>query len=222
MDMGVVAATAPVPELVLVAVAEADLHPVMEALPTRWRDRLALLQNELLPRDWEAHGILDPTIISVWFEKKKGQDVKVIIPSPVFGSHARALVDALAAIDIPAREVDSPESMLLELVVKNAYILTGNIAGLAVGGDVGTLWRHRRDVAKAVSRDVLDVQEYLVGRSLDRARIERGMVEAFDGDPAHQCLGRSAPARLARALRLAEEAGLDVPTLRAIEAQVSP
>ena len=41
------------------------------------------------------------------------------------------------------------------------------------------------------------------------------MSEAFDGDPAHGCTGRSAPARLARAIRHADEFGLTVPMLRA-------
>ncbi len=42
------------------------------------------------------------------------------------------------------------------------------------------------------------------------------MLRAFDGDPAHRCMGRSAPARLARALEHAEHLRLPVPTLRAI------
>jgi hypothetical protein len=44
------------------------------------------------------------------------------------------------------------------------------------------------------------------------------MLAAFDGDPEHKCMGRSAPARLARAIRQADEAGLDVPRLREIAA----
>jgi len=42
------------------------------------------------------------------------------------------------------------------------------------------------------------------------------MLQAFDGDPDHGCMGRSAPARLARALQQANEAGLAVPKLRQI------
>ena len=44
------------------------------------------------------------------------------------------------------------------------------------------------------------------------------MLTAFEGDPEHNCMGRSAPARLARAIRQADAAGLDVPRLREIAA----
>ena len=88
MDMTKLAGALAPPKLVLVAVGEADLHPVLEQIPEAWKDRLALLQNELLPRDWEQHGLNHPTVISVWFEKKKGQDYKVLVPSPVYGESA--------------------------------------------------------------------------------------------------------------------------------------
>ena len=58
----------------------------------------------------------------------------------------------------------------------------------------------------------------LTGVSHDRDKLVAGMLEAFDGDPAHGCTGRSAPARLARAIQHADEFGLAVPTLRALAA----
>jgi hypothetical protein len=42
------------------------------------------------------------------------------------------------------------------------------------------------------------------------------MVEAIAADPEHLCTGRSAPARLARAIEHAYAAGLPAPILRAI------
>ena len=71
-DVQALASEIPAPLMVLVAVAEADLHAVLESVPPGWRERLALLQNELLPRDWKQHGLDAPTVISVWFEKNKG------------------------------------------------------------------------------------------------------------------------------------------------------
>ena len=85
----------PEPRLVLVAVAEKDFHPVMETLPDQWRNHLVLLQNELLPRDWQAHDIDNPTVISVWFEKKKGMDYNAILPSPVYGTMANLIAESL-------------------------------------------------------------------------------------------------------------------------------
>ena len=48
------------PELVLLAVAEADLHAQLAKVPEVWKGRLVLLQNELLPRDWQQYGISPP------------------------------------------------------------------------------------------------------------------------------------------------------------------
>lgn len=218
-DMDIVAARAPEPALVLVAVAEADLHTVLKNLPPNWRGRLGLLQNELLPRDWLAHGITDPTVVSVWFEKKKGTDAKPLLPSPVYGPEAQRLAEALASIDLPARVLHDVDQMLWELVRKNLYILTTNIAGLVVGGDVGSLWDRHRDLAEAVAYDVLEIQQVLTGREIDRMDLMEGMLEAFAADPAHACAGRTARARLERVLAHADAAGLTVPVLRQIAAE---
>ena len=182
-DMALESASLPDPGLVLLAVAEKDLHPTLEGIPAPWRERLVLLQNELLPRDWERHGIDQPTVISVWFEKKKGMDSKVLLPSPAWGPAAETLHAALASIQIPVRVLDDRDALLFELVVKNVYI-----------------------------------QEQLTGREFDAEALIRGMLAAFEGDPDHRCMGRSAPARLRRALSLADEAGLQAPTLRRIAA----
>jgi hypothetical protein len=204
------------PVLVLVTVAENDLHDVLARLPGPWRDRVGLVQNELLPRDWQAHGLTHPTVISVWFEKKKGQDVKVLVPSPVHGPHARLLVDALGTLDIPAWEVADAQAMQFELVRKNLYILTTNIAGLVVGGTVEQLWTEHRDLTLEVANEVMDIQFALIGTALDREALIAGMVAGIEGDPAHQCTGRSAPARLARAIGHADAAKIQTPRLRTI------
>ncbi|RKZ96118.1 MAG: hypothetical protein DRQ43_04635, partial [Gammaproteobacteria bacterium] len=86
------------PEMVFVAVGESDLDPVLEQLPDHWKDRVALLQNELLPADWKKHHLINPTVISVWFEKKKGQDFKVLVPSPIMGPKAEILKTALGTL----------------------------------------------------------------------------------------------------------------------------
>jgi ketopantoate reductase len=215
-DIAALAQQLPAPELVLVAVAENSLHGILESLPTAWHDRIALLQNELLPADWEHYGFSSPTVISVWFEKKKGQDVKVLIPSPVFGPHADVLVQALLILDIPTRVLAGDDALLFELVVKNVYIVTTNCAGLVTGGTVKELWEQHRELAEAVAREVIEIQSALTGKSLDADELLKAMLVAFEGDPAHGCMGRSAPARLARALQQADAAGLSVPRLREI------
>lgn len=218
-DLNQLAKEVPKPKAVLVAVGENQLHPVLNTIPDNWKDDLILIQNELLPRDWEAHQ-LQPTVISVWFEKKKGQDVKVVIPSPIYGKHAQLLHDALATLEIPSVLLDNQNELLFELVRKNYYILTSNLAGLRVGGTVGQLWEKHREFACRVIDDVHAIQEYLVGKPLDKNKLIDAMVIAFKADPEHACMGRSAPDRLRRALAIADDAGLALPTLRELAAEL--
>lgn len=215
-DMFTVAHAHPDPALVLVAVAENDLHTVLAAMPGAWRPHVALIQNELLPRDWEKYRYAAPTVISVWFEKKKGTDAKPLIASPVAGPGAALLCRALTAIDLPCREVALGGALLFELVRKNVYILTTNIAGLKTSGTVSQLWAQHEAFARQVANEVIDIQDALTGVAHDRERLIAGMLEAFDGDPEHGCTGRSAPARLVRAIAHADEFGLAVPTLRSL------
>lgn len=207
------------PEMVLVAVAEKDLQNTLATIPSVWHDHIALLQNELLPRDWESYNFNEPTIISVWFEKKKGQDSKVLIPSPCFGPNASLLVNALATLDIPASEVASAIAMEEELLIKNVYILTTNISGLVTKGNVADLWNNHHSLALEVANDVMDIQATLVGHELDRDKLIAGFKKGIDGDPDHMCMGRSAPARLTRAIEQADAAGLAVKKLREIHHQ---
>lgn len=216
-DIEAVARAVPTPALVLVAVGENDLHPSLDQLPAVWHGRVGLLQNELLPRDWQAHGFAQPTVIAVWFEKKKGQDYKVLVPSPVYGPAAGLIEQALEVLDIPCWELADAAALEFELVRKNVYILTTNIAGLEVGGTVEDLWYRHEALARQIANEVMDIQFHLIGKTLDREQLIAGMVEAIQGDLAHKCMGRSAPARLARALSQADEAGLEVPTLRDIQ-----
>ncbi len=215
-DMAALAQRHVAPDLVLIAVAEADLHAVLAALPGIWKPRVALIQNELLPHDWTAHGYTDPTVMSVWFEKKKGTDAKPLIASPVAGRGAALLCRALAAVDLPCREVALGDALLFELVRKNVYILTTNIAGLKTGGTVSQLWAQHEVFARQVANEVMDIQDALTGVANDRDKLIAGMLEAFDGDPEHGCTGRSAPARLARALQHADAFKLSIPTLRSL------
>jgi len=220
MSLDTFASELPTPALVLVAVGEADLHPILDKIPTLWLDRLGLLQNELLPRDWHAHDLANPTVISVWFEKKKGMDYKVLIPSPVFGPKAELISAALAAIDIPTTIPADRDELCYELVRKNVYILTTNIAGLKAGGTVSELWQNHQQLARDVAVDVMKLQAWLTNvESVDEEKLISGMLEAFDGDPEHGCMGRSAPTRLARALELADKAGIDLPTLKQISSE---
>jgi hypothetical protein len=220
MDLAELASEIPAPALVLVAVGENDLSPLLDSLPEVWRGRLGLLQNELLPRDWQPHGIVDPTVIVVWFDKKKGRPFVAVLPTPVCGPKASLVLQALQAVEVPAHEIPAGE-LLYELVRKNLYILTINIAGLRTGGTVGELWTEHRELAEKVAREILDIQAWLAQSPLPRERLLAGMLEGFAGDPRHICTGRSAPMRLQRALEHARSAGIPAPALQQISDQLA-
>ncbi|MCG7875250.1 MAG: hypothetical protein JAY75_23390 [Candidatus Thiodiazotropha taylori] len=203
------------PALVIVAVGENALSGVLDGIPEKWRSGLCLLQNELLPDDWQR--VDSPTVISIWFEKKPGIDAKVIIPSPVFGPQSELMRRALATVNIPVTVLADEEQLLFQLVLKNLYILTSNIAGLRTGGNVGELWQHHQTFARQVAGEIISLQEALTNRIFDREALIAAMVTAFEGDPQHQCMGRSARARLQRALSHAERLKLDLPQLRALQ-----
>ena len=207
------------PELILVCTGEADLQTALAQIPESWKDRVTMMQNELLPRDWASYQFMDPTVISVWFEKKKGMDSKVLISSPVFGRKAQILVDSLALIDIPAHVLNDEAQLLFELVLKNLYILTTNIAGMAIepGANVESLHTHHLALMREVSSDIIKLQSSLTGKKFDQIALEKSMIKAFEGDLEHGCMGRSAPARLNRALQLAKEFDLDLPALQKIK-----
>jgi hypothetical protein len=211
----------PAPALVVAAVGEDDLDPLLVEMPPVWRNRVALLQNELVPNDWQRHGIDDPTVIVVWFDKKKGRPFVPVLPTPVAGPAAALVVDALTAIEVPSYTVPR-EDLLYQLVRKNLYILTINIAGLGLpaGATVSQLWERHRPLAESVAAEILSLQEWLAASKLPRERLIQGMLEGFTGDPNHICTGRTAPQRLRRALRIAQSAGITVPELQGLAASI--
>jgi hypothetical protein len=213
----------PDPQLVLAAVAEKDFHPVMKTIPEPWRSRLGLLQNELLPRDWEAHRIANPTVISVWFEKKKGMDHHALLPSPVYGPNAQVIAESLATIDIPCKSLADEGELIFELVLKNVFVFTINIAGLvlAEGTTTSTLWQKHQKLARDIANEIIDIQQFLTGTSFARDRLIEGFIAGVKGDPVHKCKGRTASGRLKRAVNLADEAGLKIQTIRDIHRLLS-
>jgi len=216
MDQSTVSQNTPDPEAVLVAVGETDLPATLAQLPNEWKDRLILIQNELLPKDWKQVDLEQPTVISVWFEKKQGMDSKQVISSPVYGPQSELVKSALATLSLDAHILVDEDALLFELVRKNLYILTTNISGLETGGDVKALAEKHADIMQKVVQDVLAIQDHLTQQKNDLSKLLPAMLQAFAGDPEHKCMGRSAPARLKRTLEIAQSANIEVTTLAMI------
>lgn len=206
----------PSPELVLITVPENQLHPLLEQIPKPWRDKIGLLQNELLPRDWQRHSIENPTVTVIWFEKKKQLELTNILYSPSYGSGAALISNALQKLEIPAPILKSEEELLYELVRKAVYILTVNIAGLLNNCTVEDLWFQHQPLAREIAKEVILIQESLTAQKFPQEKLIIGMVEGIKDCPHRHCLGRTALARLQRALDYAQEAGLETPKLMQI------
>jgi hypothetical protein len=206
--------------LVLVAVGEADLGAALEGLPAEARDRVGLLQNELLPCDWSRRGVVDPTVAVVWFEKKAHKALKPIRSTPVAGPWAAALVSGLGLLEIPAHVIPAAE-LPAALVLKNLYILASNLGGLATGAaTVGELAESHASRLREIAEDILALERARLGEQgelpADDTLFAR-LLEAFADDPTHGARGRSAPARLGRALERADALHIDAPALRSID-----
>jgi len=217
MDYEKIAKEIPDPVFVLISVAEKDLAEVLKKLPDVWKRKAGLLQNELLPYIWEAENIMNPTVMTIWFEKKKDMDVKEILPTMVYGPNADVIKEALNSLDINCNVIDNKERMLFELVKKNVFVFTINIAGLEVNGTVGELWENHRDLVEQVAAEIMDIQEKLANWKVPRKELFEEVTQAFHTEPDHTCKGRAAPGRLERALSHAERCDIKVPKLREIQ-----
>jgi len=200
------------PELVLLAVGESALAPLLHSLPPRFKDRVVLVQNELVPADWEQAGVADPSGVVVWFEKKAGRPIHVVRPSVAFGPERVRLLELLGELKVPAYAA-RPGSLESELALKNLYILVHNLAGLAFQGSVGDLWQRDAAWAREVANDVFVHQEARLGRALDRAALLAELEQAVQADLGHGLAGRTAPERLRRVLAQAQKAGVRLPAL---------
>lgn len=216
--LGDVCAALTEPEVVLIAVAEDDLDAVLDAVPELWRDRVALVQNELLPRDWLRRGVDRPSVAVVWFEKKAGRPIRELLPTALFGPRAAPLAAALSRMGVTTVRLDDERALIGALVRKNLYILTTNLAGLQAPGSVQELWDAHHELTLAVARDVIALESRLAGQSFSEAELLADLKRAIDADPEHAATGRSAPRRLARALAHARELGLTLPALESVAA----
>ena len=211
----------PDPIMVLVAVREEDLQPVLNQVPPAWHKHIALIQNELVPSVWEDAGIQDPTVVTVWFVKRKGKAPDAFFPSMIFGPHADLIADVFDKVNLPFELIKNEQELIFELVRKNLYILSKNIVGLVVEGTVVEAWEQNRELFEKVADEVFLIQCDLVGANLDKQRHFFRLVKDIETLPDAGTTGSAAVARLERMLQHATSTALDVPTLQEIQLSIS-
>jgi hypothetical protein len=205
---------------ILVAVAEKDLEEVLTQIPTQWSDKVCLIQNELLPYVWKSHYIRDPTVISVWFEKKKGKTLAVLLPSPIYGPQAAFIANALERSDIPCTLLANENQLLFELVTKNVFVFTINIYGLKMDGTVADAWQKHGPMTRRIAKEIIQLQEQITGVTFSHEIIFDKIHAAIKNAPDHKCRGRSAEGRLKRVMILAQDLKVDIPEIQNIHKQM--
>ena len=198
---------------IVVSVPEAALAETVARLPVERVPDTVLVQNGLFAADFAALGLDASTILAVWTLRKAGQPYIVAQRTGAWGRHAQAVAEVLGAHEVPVVELASEHERDVELVAKYGFILAVNALG--VGRDA-TIAEWLRDepavVDAALGEGTAIAATFAPGVSVSDALPVAGA--GLRGFGAMRAAGRSAPARVARALERAEAAGLDVPVFR--------
>ena len=210
-DAAAVLRTLPSEVPILVAVGEAALDEVLGGLGTRASSAI-LLQNELFPSRWQR---LDatPTVFVPWLLKKRGMPLLVARPTPVCGRHAELVCELHQALEIPAVMLREERELAQALIAKYAFILTMNTLGLLRDRTLA-LWLQEDPVrVAALAKEAADLGAALCECEVERAPCERAVDEAMRALGTISARGRTAEARVTRALEHGSRLGLTLPEL---------
>jgi hypothetical protein len=194
----------------LVAVGGSDLAGVLEGLPEERRARPILLQNELFPRKWRAHDVVDPTIVVFWSNKKEGRALERGVRTAIYGPHAELMLRIQRRLDVPALELDSRDDLLDELVAKYAFILTINALGLVEDRSVGAWYRESPETVDAILDDAIALGEAHAEHDCDRTAVVPLVHRAFEALADMPARGRSAQRRVTQAWSDADHFDLEL------------
>lgn len=213
-----VAEAVPEPAVVLLATREAALPALLADWPAAWRERVALVQNDLRPPVWQRWGIAQPSVAVVWFLARPGAPPQVLAPTRTFGPAAPVLAAALTHQGI-AVEVEADANLPTALAVKNGFILATNAVGWATGARTLAeiaLW-HRR-LWEQVREEALTLETAAWGGGLDRERVRREIEAVAAANPHYPPQGRTARERIASGVALARQLGVGLPLLEQLAA----
>jgi len=195
----------------LVAVGEDALDGVLATLGPRLEQAI-FLQNELFPAQWRAHG-QTPTVLVPWLLKKRGSALSIARPSPVYGKHA-ALVDTLhQALAIPSQVLGDEPALLQAIVEKYAFILTINALGLLRDRTLATWLQEDPLRVRALADEASTLGARLADTEVDLIRSAQAVSEAMRALGTMSARGRTAQARVQRALAHGARLGITLPSL---------
>jgi ketopantoate reductase len=200
---------------VLVSVAEDALDPLLAALKTARRRQIALLQNELFPSRYRAHG-LAPSVLVPWILQKRGLPTMVARPSPLFGPLADLFAEIFGALSLPHVRAHDEGELAQALVDKYTFILTINALGVSADRTLGTWLQEDPALVWDVCEDATRLGQALVEAPIDPARARLACDEGMHALAQIPARGRTARERLLRALAHARRLELSLPALARI------
>ena len=203
-------AVAPLPPStpIVLAVGEAQLHAIVDAVPADRIGDVVLIQNELFPSIWTELGLEQPTICTVWALVKPGQDRIIGKHTTCHGPHAVRLANALEAAAVPSQHLADECARNSDIAAKYAFIVAANLFGL-LGASTVEQGVETLDCADDVLAWTLELGAALVGEPVDEQEAALALDAGLAGFAAMPCLGRSSQARVDRALARAQALGLE-------------
>ena len=201
---------------ILLGVAEASFADALRKIPDSRRQDVVLVQNELFPAQLAEWGLDKATVLTVWLSKKKGRPIEVARTSSAYGRHAALFHRMHQALELPSTVLTSAEELHTDIAAKFTFILTINALGLVENLSLGQwLEKDHTQVSRLIDEARALAQMHLQA-NVDAAQTRQRVMEAMEGLHDYPAKGRSAKARLSKALDDAARFELDLPCLRQI------
>jgi ketopantoate reductase len=152
---------------ILLAVRNDDLPAVLERVPARRREDLVFVQNGML-RPWlREQGLAGATRGLLFFAvPSRGAAIEPGGESPFWGPRAGAVVEALAAAKLPAREVEASRFAEIELE-KLIWNCAFGLCCEVFECDVGTVVEDHADTLRELVAELLAVGAPALGVELE-------------------------------------------------------
>ena len=205
---------------ILVAVGESELENVLSAMPEVRKSSVLLLQNELFAPMWQRHHVR-PTVMVPWLLKKRGQPELVGRATRVHGVHADLVAALHRVLGVPCTTLEDVSAVHQALVEKYAFILTINALGLVHDATLFELLSLEPVRVKALSAEATRLGAALSNASIDETESVNATYEGMRALGTIRARGRTAGARVKRALAQASARELELPVLEQLAKEVA-